>query len=192
MANEKEHCKCGDFVDESGQHKNMTAKCESGKLEEAKLVYDDRYFSVLDSRIVNFAKRVENGEATDDETLLVSKINNKEKDKIEELIGRPIYANNHIIKASEIRHTLKRHGKAGKADQTMSNIEEFGLIGFVISNFDNIKLIPEDNSSFCNSTGKSAEVIGYEKRLNGNKLIVVEAISDGRKGNLHIVSAYKK
>ncbi|MBO5976721.1 MAG: hypothetical protein J6P94_06060, partial [Oscillospiraceae bacterium] len=103
-----------------------------------------------------------------------------------------------IIKGNAIQHIDKRHGSNGKADHSMSNIDDFSRIGFVLDNFTDARVIPADeldaetaklSREWRNSDGNLAPLIAFSMPVNGT-YYVVEAVPDSNAKVLAVVSAY--
>ena len=138
----------------------------------------------------NFIQRVQNGQAEAKEICELGTITDRTKADIERLTGQKLNATEHVISATEIIHILNRHGEEGKADRSMSTVEDFEDIVDVLQNYDSISLSAE-KSKFKNAQGERAQIIEYSERLDSHTQIVAEAVSDGKKGKLRVISAYK-
>ncbi len=154
-----------------------------GKLYEKKMYEKEK--------LANFVTRVKNGAVNPSETIELGEITTQAKKDIECLIGIKINATKHVIGATEIAHILNRHGEFGKADHSMATQKDFEDIEKVLCNYDNIKLT-EEKSNFRNGNGENAPIILYYKKLDAKTQIVAEAVTDGKKNTLRVLSAYKK
>jgi hypothetical protein len=88
----------------------------------------------------------------------------------------------HVISTSEIRHTVKRHGKKSN-DRNPVEISDFALIPIIHNSFDRIVLggvMPKTKN----------QCIIFEKKI-GDIYYCVEEIRDGRK-KLAFVTMYKR
>lgn len=140
--------------------------------------------------MADFVERVKSGKAKPNEVFDLGKITDRARDDIERLTGQKLNANKHVISATEIAHIWNRHGKNGQADQSMSSIKDFEDIYEVLSSYDSIELSKE-KSHFRNAQGDKAPVIIYRKSLGGKSQLVAEAVTDGKKGQLRVITAYK-
>lgn len=93
------------------------------------------------------------------------------------------------INPSAAEHIEQRHGKNGKADKSMKDINDIARMKYVLDNYDDMT-IGQKSHEWRNSDGTYADTVIYSKRVNGNYYIV-EAVSDNKRKIIHIVSAYK-
>lgn len=140
--------------------------------------------------IRDFVQRVQNGQVKDGEVCELGEITDRARADIERLTGQKLNATKHVISATELTHIWNRHGEFGLADHSMSTMEDFEDIVDVLQNYDNISLSNE-KSNFRNGQGENAPIILYTKKLNNGTQIVAEAVTDGKKGKLRVISAYK-
>ena len=126
----------------------------------------------------------------------VSEIGERQRADAERLIGEKINARSNFIGGSEIHHIDYRHGENGAADHSMANTEDMARIGYVLENYDNVDLLTDENGTIKTSgaytakDGRPSPIIIYVKKVNGFHS-VVEAVNDGKRGRLNIISSYK-
>lgn len=150
----------------------------------------------VDKGLVEFVKNIDS--LPDKAQYVVGEVSERERRDIERLTGEKLNAMQHVINASEIRHIITRHGEKGAADKTMSNIDDYGLINSVIKNYDSLDFVRDNKGNVVKATSyfitptEKAQLIKYEKVNSDSVSFVVEALTDTKKGVLHIISAYKK
>lgn len=143
--------------------------------------------------IINYVNMVLNGEEAP-RKIIVGDIEDRERLAIEKLTGDKLNAVYHTLSENEVRHIEKRHGTNGKADTSMSEIESYGKIIDVIRNFDAVELVERDGkiqtaSKYVNKYGEKAKLVAFKKSLTNTDMIVVEAITDTKRGDILIMSA---
>ena len=114
------------------------------------------------------------------------------------MTGEKLYADKSIITAKSIKeHINTRHGEKGKANKTMSDMANYGIMNYVLENYDTAELAKKDgepdlSGELLDRNGKNAKQILFIKKI-GVTYVVVEAITDGRKNNeIRITSMYTK
>ena len=156
-----------------------------------------RFIKKYDEKLVQFAKDAIAGKATAPKEYIVGDISEDQRKKIEDALGRPIEATVNVISAERIVHINKRHGSNGTANHQMANIDDYGLIQYVLETGE-CKRVTDPNetplfSRQYNTGGNSpAPLVMFSKQID-KEYIVVEAICDGTKrGAIRIESVYTK
>ncbi len=72
----------------------------------------------------------------------------------------------------------------------MANIDDIGAIGYAIQQYDYMD-IASTISTYRDAHGERAHIVLYFKKLDDETQIIAEAITDGKRGKLRIISAYK-
>ena len=147
-------------------------------------------------RISAFIEKKRRGERTT-RKLVVTSVNDRARKEIERLTGEPLNALYHSLDIDEIRHIESRHGINGKNDHSMSNIEDYETIVDVLHNFDSIDFVRDKKgkikiASYPDKNNKPSKLIQYRKSNVDGTFYVVEAITDGKSGDIKIISAYKE
>ena len=73
--------------------------------------------------------------------LLIAKVGIKDKKEIEKITGEPLISDKYILDLNELQHIENRHGKFGKADSSMFDLNAYANIPDVLNNFDNLHLL---------------------------------------------------
>ena len=131
--------------------------------------------------------------------ITISEVNDREKSEIERITGDKITrAIIHTIHVDELKHIENRHGIKGVADNSMSDLSDYKYIPLVLHDFDRIELLKTKNgesvfsSRYKNKYGQQAQLIRFEKIINNEYFYVVEALTDTKRGDLSIITAYKE
>jgi hypothetical protein len=157
------------------------------------------YENAVDADLIKFIENVHSipNDMVNNLDFRVSKVSDKQKADIERLIGEPLNANSNFIKGDRIVHIEDRHGKNGKADQSMADPKDIARIGYVLENYDAVDFLRDEktgeivtNSNYTAKNGKPSPMLIYVKKVNGF-YIVIEAVNDGKRKRLNIISAYK-
>lgn len=149
-----------------------------------------------EQEIVDFVENFRKGKITKTR-IVIGNVSERERKALEELTGDKINATTHTLHVNELQHIENRHGNKGQHDKTMSDIEAYKNIPNVIKNFDYVEFVYEKNNikttnAYLNKQGKSSQLVRYVKKENNNNSYVVEAITDTKRGDLSIISAYSK
>lgn len=144
----------------------------------------------------DFIKRVKSGETKAGETFELGEITSRARKDIEQLTGQKSGATKHVIDTDAVRHIELRHGKDGRADSSMSTLSDYENIMKVLHGYQKVDFARRQNGNieyshkFKDSNNKPVPHIMYTLK-NERTMYPIEAVSDSKKGVLHIVSAYK-
>ena len=119
----------------------------------------------------------------------VAKTSDRAKAAIRELTGMEDPGQDVFLDQYAIEHIIKRHGEAGKQDKTMRYAEDVSRAGYVLDNFDSAYLLKTTSDRYMTKDNKRAPHVAFVKKLNGS-FVVIEAVTDAKKGRCHIASAY--
>ena len=120
----------------------MNIKKEKHSTEMKKIIKD--YNNSVDISLCNFIKDVREGRDT--LPLTVGFVSEEMAIEIYNLTGLSVEGNRIVIGADDIRHILNRHGKEGKADNSMANDKDIARLSYVLSNYDSIEWNGETHS----------------------------------------------
>lgn len=93
--------------------------------------------------------------------------------------------------ADAIRHIEKRHGPNGEHDNCMQDREDIAKICYILSNYDSITLTENKSPKYKTKDNKPAPHIMITKRMD-DTYYIIEAASDAKSKENHIVSMYKQ
>ena len=146
--------------------------------------------------IADFVTRVKSGRAKPNEVFDLGEITDRARNDIEMLTGQKLNAKKHVVDADAIRHIDNRHGENGKADSSMSDIHDYEEIADILKNYESLDFARKANGEityshkYKDSKNRPVPHIVYTMK-NGKTMYLIEAVTDSKKGVLHIVSAYK-
>jgi len=116
-------------------------------------------------------------------------VTDREIVEIRKLTGVDVSGYSRVLTADSVKHIRNRHGENGKADNSMSNVDDIARMEYVMWNFDSIELSKE-NRRFSNTDGSVPNTLLYKKRINGNYYIA-QVAPDTKNKKMYIVTAYK-
>lgn len=145
------------------------------------------YKQSVDPDMVNFIENVRSGNYT--EPYVVSETNDRMRSAMMELTGMDKVGDIVVLDKNGVKHIDKRHGENGEHDKTMSKTEDMARAAYVLQNFDNAYLSKDKAEGYVTRNGKLAPIVIFDKKIDGTH-IVVEAVSDSKKGRNFIVSEY--
>ena len=185
------------YIDELNADPEQLRKKAKVEAETRRKILRD-LAAACDTKLVEFAKEAIEGKRKPTEYYTVGKISDRQRKDIERLTGEKLYADKSIITAKSIKeHINTRHGEKGKANKTMSDMANYGIMNYVLENYDTAELAEKDgepdlSGELLDRNGKNAKQILFIKKI-GVTYVVVEAITDGRKNNeIRITSMYTK
>lgn len=185
------------YIDELNADPEQLRKKSRVEAETRRKILRD-LAAACDTKLVEFAKEAIEGKRKPTEYYTVGKISDRQRKDIERLTGEKLYADKSIITAKSIKeHINTRHGEKGKANKTMSDMANYGIMNYVLENYDTAELAEKDgepdlSGELLDRNGKNAKQILFTKKI-GVTYVVVEAITDGRKNNeIRITSMYTK
>jgi len=156
------------------------------------------YQESTDENLVVFAQEIKNKalENPSKQEYPLGPVADSAVEDIGKLVGVDVSGYTHNIRGNTITHIENRHGENGEHDHSMADINDLGRIGYILENYDEVRLLREKNgntvrsSEFLRSNGERAPLIIYKKQVNGN-YYVVEAVPDTKAKKLQVISAYK-
>lgn len=151
------------------------------------------YEASTDAKLVAWAQPYFDGtkKPNGKDKYIICPVSERAAQDIFELHGKNVHGFNHAISCDNIRHVDKRHGKKGKVNNSMQNIDDLGRLAYVLNNYDYIYTDDEKVYGVLDKQGKPAESVVFVKRINGY-VISAEAITDSpNKKTLYIRSMYK-
>lgn len=144
----------------------------------------------VDENLVAFKQGVDNGTVGKWQSYDLKAPTERAVKEISEKTGVNIKGFGMSIKPNELTHIENRHGVHGKADNSMADVKDIGKIQYVLDHYDRVEPTGEFSSAYKNSDNTPAQMIIFDKRINGT-YYVVEAVPDNKNKKLQVVSAYK-
>ena len=182
--------KTGEVVDRRGQE-SVGKEPKGGEVRHSKK--ESNYRKAVDSSVLSFIEVVESGKAGKKAYTTTNKsISKRLEREITEIVGFKVEGYKAEINRNGVSHIKIYHGSEGKRDHSMSNPEDLARIGYVIRNYDRVRLGTETGNArgFKNADGSVAKTVELQKDIGNNYYYVVVAVPDSNKKILHIVSAY--
>lgn len=182
------------YIDElNADPKRLQTKAKEEAETRRKILRD--LAAACDTKLVEFAKEAIEGKRKPTEYYTVGKISDRQRKDIERLTGEKLDADVNTVSGMQIKHIVSRHGEEGKADRSMADMADIGLMEYVLDNYDTAELVkykdkPSLSHAYLDKKGINAKQIKFEKSI-GSKYIVVEAITDSPKSkDIKVVSMY--
>ena len=146
----------------------------------------------INEEIVELIDDVERGDFKDNDKVELKALPQNVLDKIKELTGVDVSGFKVVIEARQLGHILKDHGKDGKTDHSMQNVEDIAKMEFVMQNPDELSLAGKTQaySYMRNGRNRTADTVLYEREIGDKSYYVVQTVADTNKKTLFIVSAF--
>lgn len=119
----------------------------------------------------------------------ISEVNKKQIKDLKKIIGFDFTGYSNGINTNALKHIEKRHGKNGKADNSMKNKNDLARINYILENYDNVEVVDKSSKEFNNSNNKSAQIILFKKKINGTYYLI-ESAAESKWKKLWVISAY--
>lgn len=151
------------------------------------------YLNSTDSKILNFINKFNADKKFN--RLFVSKANSRQIADIKNLLNIDVSKFSNSINTNAIEHIENRHGKDGKADHSMRNDNDIARMGYILSEYDSIELLVDENGNqifskeFKTKDNSQAPMVLYKKKINGTYYLV-ESVVDGKYKRLWVSTAY--
>ncbi|MBP3649109.1 MAG: hypothetical protein J6K73_04945 [Clostridia bacterium] len=155
------------------------------------------YADATDKRLLEAVSLYASNKYAPNKRLKICDVNQRMAEDVRRLLGIDVQGYTVNIDRSGLNHILKRHGKKGEHDHSMSNSADIARMGYVIENYDHIEILKNQNgepvysSSRINREGKPSPVLLLRKRIDG-EYYLSEAIVDSSWKKIWVQSAYIK
>ena len=131
----------------------------------------------------------------------ISEVSSRENEMLSSLTKANYDGYGNILTGSAVDHIKNRHGFKGKADKSMSNMNDIARVNYVLENADGVGYLLNDDGSaqvsdvWKNSDGTPAQRVVFYKELDGTyyacvaapdsnaKVIAVESVFIGNNSN---------
>ena len=156
------------------------------------------YQAAADSGIVAFVQKVrtlKNQKYRNSVRYPISNVSAREASAVQEKTGINTEGFTNILTGSAVDHIEKRHGANGRADRSMSDLNDLSRVGYILENFDNAELLKNEDGSpsvsdvWKNSDGSPAARMLFTKKVDGVYYTAV-ATPDSNAGVIAIESAF--
>ncbi len=129
---------------------------------------------------------------------IVCPVSKRQRRIIKKVCGLDVKATGNCLTVQVVVHISHRHGTNGIADKTFSDSTKIGQIVDVLMHSDSAKLSLSASGDmrlskkFLDEKGNFAKTVIFEKKMDdGYFCVVLEAMTDTKKGVLRIVTAYR-
>lgn len=143
----------------------------------------------IDADVLLFINEVMSGNNC--RPITVGFVTEKEAETIKNLTGIDVTGNRITMDADAIRHIERRHGINGEHDHCMANKEDIAKICYILSNYDTIAIAENKSPKYKTRDNKPAPHIIITKQID-DTYYIIEAVSDAKSKENHIVSMYKQ
>ena len=190
--------------------KLVTGSKEARELEKVKHAFDKAYresantakdintvYSMFaDENIIKKAEEFKRDGYKNFERVKITDVTDRIKADVENLVG--FHASGYEIYSTTdtFNHIEKRHGENGQHDQSMKDMRDVALMGYVLNNYDNAELVynekgePETTSAYSDKNGNHSKLIKFSKEIDGTQYVVV-ATPENKYKKLWVLSEYK-
>ena len=154
--------------------------------EQERIIQD--YKKSVDSDVRAFIEDVINGNDRMN-YITVAFLSAAASRRIEELTEKSVEGSRVVLDINAVKHILNRHGKDGKQDHSMMDIDDIARIGYVIANYDTIEYDGITTTGYLDEKGEASPMIKISKRIDGT-YYVIEAVNSSKKKKNYVVSAF--
>lgn len=192
------------FADVSNNYKEMspkvlddsykTSSIKSTNVADSHKTVFAEYSTSTNPKLVKYVKDVLAKKQTT-KTATLGTVNAKNAKTIEEITGIDTTDFEHIIGKNDIEHINRRHGKSGRHDTTMADVNDIGRLEYVVDNADAIYRTLDEKGNlrfsdgYIDQYGEKVPLITFEKQVDGH-VYVVEAVIDAKYGKMRVVTTY--
>ena len=146
------------------------------------------YKDSVDPKMAEYVDKVRAGEQLP--PYVVTETSDRMRSAMQELTGLDKVGSVTMLDANGVNHITNRHaGGDGSADATMKESADVARAAYVLNNFDNAYLATRKADGYYTANRKKAPIVIFEKKIDGSH-IIVEAVTDAKKGKNFIVSEY--
>lgn len=157
---------------------------------------EEVYAAHVDQNVLKKAEEFKRDGYKNFERVKITDVTERIKTDVEKLAGVDATGYQIYATTDTFKHIEKRHGENGKHDQTMKDMRDVALMGYVLNNYDSVELvynengIPETTSAYSDKNGKPSKLIKFGKEIDGIQYVVV-ATSENKYKKLWVLSEYR-
>ena len=157
---------------------------------------EEVYAAHVDQNVLKKAEEFKRDGYKNFERVKITDVTERIKTDVEKLAGVDATGYQVYATTDTFKHIEKRHGENGKHDQTMKDMRDVALMGYVLNNYDSVELvynengIPETTSAYSDKNGKPSKLIKFGKEIDGIQYVVV-ATSENKYKKLWVLSEYR-
>ena len=158
----------------------------------------NEYQNAVDASLVAFVnkwKTLKNPDYKKRIRMPIAEVSERAAHDVQSATGIDVTGFEHVLSGNALEHIEKRHGTSGRADQSMTDINDIGRMGYVLENYDSVDLLknddgmPRTSTEYANADDTPAPMVQFQKKVNGT-YYVVEAVPDSAAHQMRVVSAY--
>lgn len=152
----------------------------------------DEYQNAVDPNLVSYIEQIKENPGKKIGRYTLKTVSDRAAADIKSLTGVDVSGSKMQIEGKTINHILKRHGKNGKADSTMNDVNDIARMQYVLDNYDDVELGGKvQGYRYLDKNGNlvPAQAVIFSKKVNGT-YYVVEAIPDSERKTVFVASAY--
>lgn len=154
------------------------------------------YSLFADENIIKKAEEFKRDGYKNFERVKITDVTERIKADVENLVGFDASGYEIYSTTDTFKHIEKRHGENGQHDQSMKDMRDVALMGYVLNNYDKAELVynengqPETTSAYSDKNGKHSKLIKFSKEIDGIQYVVV-ATPENKYKKLWVLSEYK-
>ena len=158
----------------------------------------NEYQNAVDASLVAFVnkwKTLKNPDYKKRIRMPIAEVSERAAHDVQNATGVDVTGFEHVLSGNALEHIEKRHGTSGRADQSMTDVNDIGRMGYVLENYDSVDLLrnddgtPRTSTEYANADDTPAPMVQFQKKVNGT-YYVVEAVPDSAAHQMRVVSAY--
>ena len=158
----------------------------------------NEYQNAVDASLVAFVnkwKTLKNPDYKKRIRMPIAEVSERAAHDVQGATGIDVTGFEHVLSGNALEHIEKRHGASGRADQSMTDVNDIGRMGYVLENYDSVDLLrnddgtPRTSTEYANADDTPAPMVQFQKKVNGT-YYVVEAVPDSAAHQMRVVSAY--
>lgn len=148
--------------------------------------------AIVNTNIKNMIDKIKSGEFKANEKIYFDDIDEEIAQQIEILTGIDVSGFKMAIEARQLEHILKDHGENGKADSSLSDVDNVAKMEYALKSPDDIRLSGKTQAYSYMKDGKNrtADTVLYEKAIGDKSYYVVQAVADTKAKTLYVVTAF--
>ena len=163
--------------------------------EEEKRIVE--YRDAVDQGLVDFVRKcegIEDGAELSRQKYPICKASPEFGNRVKELTGLDTTGWTIEMRGERVRHLDLRHGKSGKQDQSLADVNDIGRIGYVMQHFDSMDVVRDEkgqqvfSGQYVSKGGNPTPMVEVRMKIDGT-YAVQEAVPDSKWKKIYVVSA---
>ena len=151
----------------------------------------EAYKKAVDTDMVDYFQEAQEGEYLP--PYVVGNVSDRMAEDIERITGIDVHGSSIDMREDAAIHIEKRHGKNGQQDHSMSDANDVGRIGYVLSNYDTVTEsgTTQAYKNYDREKGKQrgAKTLKFSIAVDGT-VHVVEAVTVAGESKVHVITSY--